>query len=346
MEGVGIGEGLDVAQNGFGGHVGGIGEAERWDHVVAHFLGEAALIGEHASGQGGGFERGMAAEGAVMVEEHFGIAFLLAGNDVIDHGRRARGEDFMEDGTTGFADDEVVRAQEVGHLVGPTDEGEAVFGQGIGEAIEGEVESAFVFADGQGQVCSGEDEWAEGFQGGGNVFDGGRGEVKDRLGSVGGAGGEEWGGEGRANGEAGDENLIGREAAIEKDSDGFGVGHAVVIAGVGSPTGVDGDGVGDDGEEGRDRALGAERGEESAVKGVGADDGAGLMLVNQAGEGFLKGSVEGIGLLADVAFGEFLIGPPPGRGEVDNGSLVSGLQNPGQVGQVLFEEVHYEDGFG
>jgi hypothetical protein len=109
---------------------------------------------------------------------------------------------------------------------------------------------------------------------------------------------------------------------------------------------VDGDRVGDDGEEGRDRALGAERGEESAVKGVGADDGAGLMLVNQAGEGFLKGSVEGVGLLADVAFGELSIGPPPGGGEVDDGSLVSGLQNPGQVGQVLFEEVHYEDGFG
>jgi hypothetical protein len=288
----------------------------------------------------------MAAEGAVMVEEHFGIAFFLAGNDVIDHGWGASGEDFMEDGTTGFANDEVVRAQELGHLVGPTDECEAVFGEGIGEAIEGEVESAFVFADGQGQVCSGKDEWTEGFQGGGNVFDGGRGEVKDRLGSVSGAGGEEWGGEGRANGEAGDENYVGREAAIEKDSDGFGVGHAVVVAGVGSPAWVDGDRVGDDGEEGRDRALGAERGEESAVKGVGTDDGAGLMLVNQAGEGFLKGSVEGIGLLADVAFGEFLIGPPPGGGEVDNGSLVSGLQNPGQVGQVLLEEVHHEDGFG
>lgn len=335
-----------MAQNGFGGHVGGIGEAERWHHMVAHFFGEAALIGEHAGGQGGGFEWGMAAEGAVMVEEHFGIAFFLAGNDVIDHGRGARGEDFMEDGSTGFADDEVVRAQELGHLVGPTDEGETVFGQGIGEAIESEVESAFVFADGQGQVCSGEDEWTEGFEGGSHVFDGGGGEIKDGLGSVGGAGGEERGGEGWANGEAGDENFVGREVAIEKDSDGFGVGHAVVVTGVGSPAGVDGDGVGDDGEEGRDRALGAERGEESAVKGVGADDGAGLMLVNQAGEGFLKGSVEGVGLLADVAFGEFSIGPSPGGGEVDNGSLVSGLQNPGQVGQVLFEEVNHEDGFG
>jgi hypothetical protein len=212
--------------------------------------------------------------------------------------------------------------------------------------IEGEVESAFVFADGQGQVCAGEDERTEGFQGGGNVFDGGRGEVKDRLGSVGWAGGEEWGGEGRANGEAGDKNFVGRKVAIEKDSDGFGVGHAVVVTWVGSPTGVDGDGVGDDGEEGGDGALGAERGEERAIEGIGADDGAGLMLVNQAGEGLLKGSVEGVGLLADVAFGEFLIGPPPGGGEVDNGSLVSGLQNPGQVGQVLFEEVHYEDGFG
>jgi hypothetical protein len=183
-----------------------------------------------------------------MVEEHFGIAFFLAGNDVIDHGRGARGEDFMEDGSTGFADDEVVRAEKVGHLIGPTDEGEAVFGEGIGEAIEGEVESAFVFADGQGQVCSGEDEWAEGFQGGGNVFDGGGGEVKDRLGGVGRAGGKEWGGEGRANGEAGDENFVGREVAIEKDSYGFGVGHAVVVTGVGSPAWVDGDGVGDDGK--------------------------------------------------------------------------------------------------
>ena len=210
-----MGRDLEVAQDGFGGHVGGIGEAERWDHVVAHFLGEAALIREHAGGQGGGFERRMASKGAVMVEEHFGIAFLLTGNDVIDHGRGARGEDFMEDGSTGFADDEVVRAQEVGHLVGPTDKGEAVFGQGIGEAIEGEVESAFVFADGQGQVCSGKDERTEGFEGSSHVFDGGGGEIKDGLGSVGWAGGEERGGEGRANGEAGDENFVGREVAIE-----------------------------------------------------------------------------------------------------------------------------------
>jgi hypothetical protein len=234
----------------------------------------------------------------------------------------------------------------VGHLVGPTDEGEPVFGEGIGEAIEGEVESAFVLADGQGQVGSGEDERTKGFQGGGNVFDGGGGEVQDGLRGVGWAGGREWSGEGGADGEAGDEDFLGRKVAIEKDSDGFGVGDAIEVTGVGSPTGVDGDGVGDDGEEGRDRALGAERGEERAVEGIGADDGAGLMLVYQAGKGFLKGSVEGVGLLADVAFGELSIGPPPGGGEVDDGSLVSGLQNPGQVGQVLFEEVHYEDGFG
>ena len=114
----------------------------------------------------------------------------------------------MEDGTTGFADDEVVRAQEVGHLVGPTDEGEAIFWQGVGEAIEGEVEAAFVFADRQGQVGAGEDEWAEGFQGSRHVFDGGGGEVKDGLGGVGWTRGREWGGEGGADGEAGDEDLL------------------------------------------------------------------------------------------------------------------------------------------
>jgi hypothetical protein len=70
------------------------------------------------------------------------------------------------------------------------------------------------------------------------------------------------------------------------------------------------------------------------------------MLVNQVGEGFLKGSVEGVGLLTDVAFGEFSIGPSPGGGEVDNGSLVSGLQKPGEGRQVLLEEVHHKDGFG
>ena len=108
---------------------------------------------------------------------------------------------------------------------------------------------------------------------------------------------------------------------------------------------MDGDGVGDDGEEGRDRAFGAERGEERAVEGVGADDGAGLMLVDQAGEAFLKGSIEGVGLLTDIVLGEFSIGPPPGTGEVDDCGLVSGLQNLGQDGQVLFEQVHHEDGF-
>ena len=340
-----MGRGLEVAQDGFGGHVGGIGEAERWNHVVAHFFGEAAFIGEHAGGQGGGFERGMAAEGAVVVEEHFGVAFFLAGNDVIDDGRGACSEDFMEDGATGFADDEVVGAEEEGHLVGPTDEGEPVLRQGVGEVIEGEVEAAFVFANGQGQVGAGEDERTEGFQGGGNVFDGGGGEIKDGLGGVGWAGGREWSGEGGADGEAGDEDFLGRKSAIEKDSDGFGIGDAIEVAGVGSPTGVDGDGVGDDGEEGRDRALGTERGKKGAVEGVGADDGAGLMLMNQAGEGFLKGSVERVGLLADIAFGEFSVGPSPGAGEVDDGSLVSGLQNLGQGGQVLLEQVNHEDGF-
>ena len=91
--------------------------------------------------------------------------------------------------------------------------------------------------------------------------------------------------------------------------------------------------------------MGTERGEEGAVEGVGADDGAGLMLMNQAGEGFLKGSVERVGLLADIAFGEFSVGPSPGAGEVDDGSLVSGLQNLGQGGQVLLEKVNHEDGF-
>ena len=344
MEGVGIWEVLEVAQDGFGGHVGGIGEAERWNHVVTHFFGEAAVIGEHASGEGGGFERGMAAEGAVVIEEHFSVAFFLAGNDVIDDGRGACSEDFMEDSASGFADDEIVGAQEVGHLVSPTDKCEPVFRQGVGEVIEGEVESAFVLADGQGQVGAGEDERTKGFQGCGNVFDGGGGEVQDGLRGVGWAGGREWSGEGGADGEAGDEDFLRRKVAIEKDSDGFGVGDAIEVAGVGSPTGVDGDGVGDDGEEGRDRALGTERGEKGAVEGVGADDGAGLMLMNQAGEGFLKGSVERVGLLADIAFGEFSVGPSPGAGEVDDGSLVSGLQNLGQGGQVLLEQVNHEDG--
>lgn len=90
--------------------------------------------------------------------------------------------------------------------------------------------------------------------------------------------------------------------------------------------------------------MGTERGEEGAVEGVGADDGAGLMMMNQAGEGFLKGSVERVGLLADIAFGEFSVGPSPGAGEVDDGSLVSGLQNLGQGGQVLLEQVNHEDG--
>lgn len=108
---------------------------------------------------------------------------------------------------------------------------------------------------------------------------------------------------------------------------------------------MDRDRVGDDREERRDGAFGAERREKSAVKGVGADDGARLVLADKVVEGFLKGGVEEVGLLADVALGKFLVGPFPDTGEIDNRDLVCGLQKLGQEWQALFEEVYDEDGF-
>ena len=58
--------------------------------------------------------------------DQFRVAFLLPGNDLVDNHRAARGDGFLHGRAAGFADDQVVRHHQFGHLVRPAEDADAV----------------------------------------------------------------------------------------------------------------------------------------------------------------------------------------------------------------------------
>lgn len=104
----------------------GVGFAE-FLHVAFHGFGEFLVVGKETLGLFAGFLWGFGGDAAAVLGEEFGVAFFLAGDDVVDDGWAGGGECFVEDGAAGFADDEVVGLQEVWDAVGPAEDVEVFF---------------------------------------------------------------------------------------------------------------------------------------------------------------------------------------------------------------------------
>ena len=62
----------------------------------------------------------------MKLPDQFRVAFLLAGNDLVDDHRATRGDGFLHGRAAGFADDEMMRHHQFGHLVRPAEHPHAV----------------------------------------------------------------------------------------------------------------------------------------------------------------------------------------------------------------------------
>ena len=92
---------------------------------VFHGAPAGGVVGEEvgdAAGEGcGGFGEVAAADDFEEPE----ISLFLAGNEVVDEHRAARGDGFVDGGSAGFADDEVMAVEELGNAAGPANESDA-----------------------------------------------------------------------------------------------------------------------------------------------------------------------------------------------------------------------------
>ena len=116
----------------------------------------------------------------VELGDEFGVAFLLAGDDLVDNHRAARGDGFLNGRAAGLADDEVVAHHQFGHLVRPAEHLHAV----------AEIAGAFDEFGAQLRVASGDDgemdvfEIKQAVNGLAGLFPAGVDDIEDTAGFV------------------------------------------------------------------------------------------------------------------------------------------------------------------
>lgn len=288
---------------------------------------EGGVVGEEVA-EGGGEGVGIFGEGAAADElEEVEVSFFLSGDEVVDEHGAAGGEGFVDGGAAGFADDEVVAAEEFGDFFRPALDLHAagvVFLDFAGAAVEfPEVASE---DDGEFGGPAGVVEDGAGDASDGGSFGGGEEEGAERFGFVVGADGGEFF-EAVGDGESGFDDLACGDVLIDEVSFGFGVGDEPVVGGGVSPGGVDVDGVGDYGD---DRAAGdvlvEGAFEEVGVEGVGADDDVGAEFPEAVVEGGFRSAHEGEGVLGEVPAFDAVVDPGPGAGAVGGDEAVSGAE--------------------
>ena len=216
--------------------------------------------------------------------EELEVTLFLTRDEVVDEHRAAGGDGFVDGGTAGFSDDEVVGGEEFGDLAGPAFDSDAA-GVGVFDFAGALVEEADVFPQDDGDVGA----WVGVEDRFGDPADVGEfwgGEVEDLEGAEGGVGGDGSElGEGGIHREAGFDDLFRREALLEHRVAGVGVSDDPGGCWGVDPGGVDLDGIGDDGENGRFLGLlGEDAVEEVGVNGVSGDDGVGLEFFDEFGE--------------------------------------------------------------
>ena len=179
--------------------------------------------------------------------DEFGIALLLAGNDLVDNHRAAGGDGLLNRRAAGFADDEVMAHQQLRHLVGPAENVHAV--AKIAGAFDELGAQIGVATGGDGEMDIFECEQA--VNGLAGLFSAGVDDVEDAARLV----AERRGQRLRVVGKNGIHrkaerlDVFLRDAVFDQNIGGGIVGDAEVIAWRAEPSGVDGDGIGDDGDE-------------------------------------------------------------------------------------------------
>lgn len=169
---------------------------------------------------------------------------------MVDEHGAAGCDGFVDGGSAGFSDGEVVGGEEFWDVAGPAFDLDTA-GEFFLDFACAIVEFSDVSAedDGDGGLCSGDGkDGAEVFADSG--FFGG-GEVEDfewGAGFLGGEGNEFF--EARVDGESGDDDFLFGEALLDEGFFGVGVGDEPVVCGGVFPGGVYFDGVGDDSEYG------------------------------------------------------------------------------------------------
>ena len=89
-------------------------------HGAAH-RGQPAIC-LHGGQQGAGFTWNKRPAATAQPLQQLSIAFLLAGNDIIDDHRHPGRKTFMHRGPPRFGDHHIVLHQQPGHLPGPADQ--------------------------------------------------------------------------------------------------------------------------------------------------------------------------------------------------------------------------------
>ncbi len=225
----------------------------------------------------------------VQLFDEASVAFLLAGDHLVDnHGATGR-DSLLLGGAARFGDDEMVRGHQAGHLIGPAQNFDAV------AMFRGALEKFFpkfgVATGGDGQF----DVWnfEEAIHSLACFFPTGVDEVKEFKRSRG-IGGERRRevhlGENGIDREADGLDFSGGDAVVAQDLGGFIVGHAVEIAGGAEPRGIDGDGISDDGDkaEGAFGVIFIDFLDGVGVNGIGGDDAIGIGLLQHLFERALE----------------------------------------------------------
>jgi hypothetical protein len=80
------------------------------------------LVGEEVVGGAGDFRWGVGEAAAADGLEEAEVSFFLTGDEVVDEHRAAGGDGFVDGGSAGFTNGEVVGVEELRDSAGPADE--------------------------------------------------------------------------------------------------------------------------------------------------------------------------------------------------------------------------------
>ena len=114
-----------LAQHEFGDAQRGIGLADPLQ-IFTPFVPLRGAFGKGLFHQFGDFAVFLPDRAEVRRRNQFRVAFLLAGNDLVDDHRAARGDGFLHGRAARLADDQMMRQHQFGHLIRPAEHAHAV----------------------------------------------------------------------------------------------------------------------------------------------------------------------------------------------------------------------------
>ena len=278
----------------------GIGVADRFE-IFTPLGPERGAFGKGLFHQFGHLAVFLPNRADILPPDQFRIAFLLAGNDLVDDHRTARGDGFLHRRAARLADDQMMRPHQFGHLIRPAQHAHAV----------GLFARPFNQFRAQGSVASGGDgemhivEFEQPVNRLACLFLAGVDKVQhaarllpDRRRQF-----RRGFGEHRVHRKTEHLDLLVRHAVLAQHIGGGLVGHAEKIARGPEPRGIDGDGIGDDGDEPeRPLVVAVNFLDDVAVNGVGGDDAIRLRL----GQDFFERALQP-GEIPELLFDEWRI---------------------------------------